>query len=368
MTGSDPISLTGQEISRLVGGTLSGPETDSVMNVQILENAGPHDATFVGDLRNLSRLRSSAARFIIVPESIASKLAEYSDRTFLIVRDDPETVFLLLAAHFYPARRPRIPSISATATIADSAVLGPECNVQHGAVVGNDVVMGTGCDIGAGVVIGDGCQLGDHVIIHANAVLYEDVIIGNDVIIHATCVLGADGFGYRQVNGQHERLPHLGTVRVCDNVEIGAGTTIDRAKVGETVIGAGTKIDNQVMIGHNCQIGEHNLLVSQSGFAGSVSTGSYVICAGQSGIADHVHLGDGAVIGAKAGVHRDMPGGQPYLGIPAGPATEHARQVMALKRLPEVRSTVKQLQKQVAELQQQIQSLTAGQSGESRAA
>ena len=213
-----------------------------------------------------------------------------------------------------------------------------------------DASIGDNCSIGHGVVIGAGCRIGNNVTIHPNSVLYDDVIVGNDVTIHATCVIGADGFGYRLVDGRHEHLPHYGTVRICDDVEIGAGTTIDRAKVGETVIGSGTRIDNQVMIGHNCVIGRNNLLVSQVGCAGSVTTGDYVVCAGQVGIADHVHLGDGAIIGAKAGVHRDMPGGQSYLGAPASPAGEATRQLMALKKLPELRSTVKKLQKEIATL------------------
>ncbi|MCA9038401.1 MAG: UDP-3-O-(3-hydroxymyristoyl)glucosamine N-acyltransferase, partial [Planctomycetaceae bacterium] len=217
------------------------------------------------------------------------------------------------------------------------------------------------CDIHAGVVIGDGCQIGDHVTIHANTVIYHDSIIGNNVTIHATCVIGADGFGYRLVDGGHQRLPHYGIVRICDDVEIGAGTTIDRAKIGETLINSGTRIDNQVMIGHNCQIGRHNILISQVGFAGSVSTGDYVVCAGQAGIADHVHLGTGAIIGAKAGVHRDMPGGQAYLGTPAAPAAETGRQLMALRRLPEMRSTLKQLEKEIEILRRSIRELQSQQ-------
>ena len=188
--------------------------------------------------------------------------------------------------------------------------------------------------------------------------LYQGILIGSHVTIHASCVIGCDGFGYRFVNGGHELLPHSGTVRICDDVQIGAGSTIDRAKVGETVVGSGTRIDNLVMIGHNCQIGRHNLLVGQVGLAGSVTTGDYVVCAGQVGIADHVHLGDGAVIGAKAGVHRDMPGGQTYLGVPAAPAAETSRQMMALRRLPEIRDSVKRMEKELELLRARLFDVT----------
>jgi UDP-3-O-[3-hydroxymyristoyl] glucosamine N-acyltransferase len=290
---------------------------------------------------------------VIAPADAETEIEQNDSRT-LILADEPETAFLAVAALLHPRRQKPAPAVSNTAHIANTAQVGPRTSVGHAAVVGEDAVIGSDCVIGPGVVIGDGCRLGNNVTIHANTVLYDDVVVGNDVIIHATCVIGADGFGYRLVNGRHEHLPHFGTVRICDDVEIGAGTTIDRAKVGETVIGTGTRIDNQVMIGHNCIIGRHNLLVSQVGFAGSVTTGDYVVCAGQAGIADHVHLGDGAIIGAKAGVHRDMPGGQSYLGSPAAPAPEATRQLMALKRLPQLRTTVKELQNELTRLQKTI--------------
>jgi len=217
-------------------------------------------------------------------------------------------------------------------------------------VIGEDVTIGANCRIEHGTIIGDGCTLGDNVVLHPNCVLYSDVIIGSDVILHSACVIGSEGFGYRTVDGRHKRLPHFGTVRICDDVEIGAATTIDRAKIGETTIGSGTRIDNQVMIAHNCQIGEHNLLVSQVGFAGSVSTGSYVVCGGQAGIADHVHLADGCRIGAQTGVHRDMKGDASYFGTPAAPIADAAKQMMALRRLPEMRSSLKKLEKEIANL------------------
>ena len=235
--------------------------------------------------------------------------------------------------------------------------MGSKTNIHPFVTIGEDVVIGECCDIEPGAVIGDGCVIGDDVRISPNVVLYRDTIIGDRVSIDSGTVIGSEGFGYRTVDGRHERLLHAGNVRICDDVEIGACTTIDRAKMGSTVIGKGTRIDDQVMIAHNCQIGEHNLLVSHTGIAGSSSTGAYVVCAGQSGIADHVHLGDGTIVGAKTGVHRDMPGGQKYLGIPARPAAEHARETMALKRLPEMRTTVKDLQKQLATLQEQMSRL-----------
>lgn len=346
-------TFTAQEIATILDAELLGDPGCEIEDVEVIDRASPSQLSYVGDIKNLARLKGSQCRLVIGPPEVRDEVRRYPGRTFLFV-PEPEPAFLSIAGLIRP-HRPRVRmGISPQAVVDPSAQIGPNTNIHPFAVIGRDVVIGHNCEIHPGVVIGDGCRIGDNVTIYGNSVLYHDLLVGSHVIIHAACVIGADGFGYRFVNGGHERLPHFGSVRICDDVEIGAGTTIDRAKVGETVIGTGTRIDNQVMIGHNCRIGRHNLLVSQVGFAGSVSTGDYVVCAGQVGVADHVHLGDGAVIGAKAGVHRDMPGGQSYFGSPAGPAAETTRQLMALRRLPEIRDTVKQLEKELDRLRARL--------------
>jgi UDP-3-O-[3-hydroxymyristoyl] glucosamine N-acyltransferase len=350
-------SLTVGEIAETLGAEILGSFEGTIDDVEILERAHSRHLTYIGDLKNLPRLKHSLALLIIAPPQLRAELMRIPDRTFFLV-PQPEVAFLAIAALLRPRRERVGVGISDRAIVDPTAKIGLDTNVHPLAVVGADVVIGNNCDIHSGVVIGNGCCLGDHVVLYPNTVLYHDVVIGNHVNIHASCVIGSDGFGYRFVNGGHERLPHYGTVRICDDVEIGAGTTIDRAKVGETIVGSGTRIDNLVMIGHNCQIGRHNLLVGQVGLAGSVTTGDYVVCAGQVGIADHVHLGDGAVIGAKAGVHRDMPGGQTYLGLPAAPAAETARQMMALRRLPEIRDSVKKMEKELESLRARLADTT----------
>ena len=344
-------SFTAQEIAETLGGQLIGDPERSISAIEVTERATSSHLTFIGDEKLISRLRSSAARVVIAPPMATEELEALNDKSFILVAE-PEVAFLKMAARLHPRRRQTNTGIAPTAVVDPTAVIGNTTVIGHHAVIGADVTIGTGCRISPGVVIEAGCSIGDNVNIQANTVLYSDVIIGNSVTIYASCVIGADGFGYRTVNGRHEHLPHFGIVRICDDVEIGADTTIDRAKVGETVIGEGTRIDNQVMVAHNCRIGPHNLLVSQTGLAGSASTGSYVVCAGQSGIADHVHLGDGAVIGAQAGVHRNMKGGQSYFGTPAAPVADATRQMTALRRLPELRDSVRQLKKDVSQLQQ----------------
>jgi UDP-3-O-[3-hydroxymyristoyl] glucosamine N-acyltransferase len=351
-------TLHAQEIARILDATIVGPANCSVSGADFIERATAGQLAFVGCRRNLKRAAASKAMLIIGPETVRADLDDYADRTFLLVAE-PEAAFLRIVDLLLPERPRRTIGISPQAVVAASASIGSKTNVHPFATIGEDVVIGECCDIEPGAVISDGCEMGDDVSIGANVVLYRDTIIGHGVKIDAGTVIGSEGFGYRTVNGRHERLLHAGNVRICDDVEIGACTTIDRAKIGSTVIGRGTRIDDQVMVAHNCQIGEHNLLVSHTGIAGSSSTGAYVVCAGQAGIADHVHLGDGAIVGAKTGVHRDMPGGQKYLGIPARPSAQHHRETLALKRLPEMRSTVKDLQKQLAALQEQMTQLMA---------
>jgi UDP-3-O-[3-hydroxymyristoyl] glucosamine N-acyltransferase len=223
------------------------------------------------------------------------------------------------------------------------AVIGPDASIFPFAVVGEGTVVGARCQLHSGVVIGRNCRIGDDVILYPNAVLYDGTVLGQRVIVHANAVLGADGFGYRLQKGRHVKVPQLGLVEIGDDVEIGACTTIDRGTFQATTVGPGTKIDNLVMVGHNCQVGGHNLIVSQVGIAGSCTTGDYVVLAGQVGIADHVHIGDRSVIGARAGVPKDVPADQRMLGAPATPEREQKRILMSLDKLPDIRRDVRRI-------------------------
>src|SRR5262249_16361727 len=184
--------------------------------------------------------------------------------------------------------------IDPRACVEPPARVGPDPSILPLASVGAGTVIGARCRIAAGAVIGRNCRLGDDVTVFANAVLYDDTVLGHRVIIHGNAVLGADGFGYRFQDGRHVKVPQLGFVEIGDDVEVGAGSTIDRGTFQATRGGAGTKIDNLVQVGHNCQVGRHNLFVAQVGMAGSSSTGDYVVIAGQVGVVGHVHIGTGA--------------------------------------------------------------------------
>jgi UDP-3-O-[3-hydroxymyristoyl] glucosamine N-acyltransferase len=195
-----------------------------------------------------------------------------------------------------------------------------------------------------------GSKIGPDVTIYANAVLYENTIVGARCVIHAGAVLGAYGFGYCCEEGRHQLSPQLGNVILEADVEIGAGTTIDRGTYGSTIIGEGTKIDNLVMVAHNCRIGRHNMLCAQVGIAGSTTTGDYVVMAGQAGVRDHVHVGARAMLGAKAGVMNDVPDDARVVGIPATPEREQMVKQAVFSRLPEMRQQLKKLQRTVDQL------------------
>ena len=238
--------------------------------------------------------------------------------------------------------------------VSTSAVLGANVDVHPFATIGDDVTIGDGSTIHAGAHIMAGCRIGENVTIFPGAVLYENTIVGDRTIIHAAAVLGAYGFGYELVEGRHNLTAQLGNVVVGADVEIGAGTTIDRGTYGPTVIGDGTKIDDQVMIAHNCRLGRHNMLCSQVGVAGSSTTGDYVVLAGQVGVRDHVHIGNRTVVGAKGGIVNDVPENSRYIGIPATPEREQKLRLAAVSKLPEMRHQVKALQQTVDKLVAQI--------------
>jgi UDP-3-O-[3-hydroxymyristoyl] glucosamine N-acyltransferase len=196
------------------------------------------------------------------------------------------------------------------------------------------VELGDRCRVGANSVVGAECRLGADTVLHANVTLYPRTVVGARVTIHSGAVLGAAGYGYRQDGGRHVPIPQLGVVVIEDEVDIGANTCIDRATIGETRIGAGTKIDNLVQIAHNCSLGRACLVIGQVGMGGSCEVGDGVVLAGQVGLADHVTIGSGARVGAQSGVAREVPAGGRYVGTPAVPAVEAHRIHLAWRRLP----------------------------------
>jgi UDP-3-O-[3-hydroxymyristoyl] glucosamine N-acyltransferase len=250
---------------------------------------------------------------------------------------------------FFPPDQP--PSgIHPGTVIADSAQIDSTAHVGPGCVVGARVRLGARSVLMGGNHIGRDCQIGDDVCLFPNVVIYARTQIGHRVSIHAGTVIGSDGYGYVFDEGRHRKVLQVGNVIIHDDVEIGANSAVDRAALGSTVIGEGTKIDNLVHIAHNVVIGRHCLVMGQSGFAGSTRLGDYCVIASQSGIAGHLKLGNQAIVGAKSGVMRDIPDGGTVLGYPAVPDKQAKRQMIAAQQLPELIHRMRELEKQVEQL------------------
>jgi UDP-3-O-[3-hydroxymyristoyl] glucosamine N-acyltransferase len=345
------VQVTVSALASLVKGRVHGPGDRPLQAARALHEAGPCDVSFLENDRNARHLKGCHAGALVIPATLAGRLDELTsgdEHVFALIEvDDPLVAFIAIVRHLHGEPPAPPPGISPQAVVHPTAQLGPDCTVMPNAFVAEGAVLGARCRLYPGVYVGADCRLGDDVVLYPNAVLYDRTVVGNRVVVHAGAVLGADGFGFRFVGGQHVKVPQLGNVEIGDDVELGACTTVDRGTFQSTRIGQGTKIDNLVMIGHNCRVGRHNLLVSQVGIAGSCTTGDYVVMAGQVGIADHVTINDRVVIGAGSGVPQDVPAGQRVLGYPAWPEREAKRILLSLANLPELIKRVRQLERQL---------------------
>ncbi len=278
-----PMSLAA--LARMVGGDILGDATVEVGGAATLLDAGPGDITLVDRNEKAERLAATTARAAVVPRGFPADALTMP----AIVVDDVHQAFTTIVMHFRPPRPRNRVGVSPQAAIHSSARLGDDVDVYPGATIGADVEIGAGSTIHSGAHLMPGCKLAAGVTVYCNAVLYENTTIGPRSVIHASVVLGCHGFGYRHFEGSHLPAAQLGHVQVGSDCEIGAGSTVDRGTYGPTIIGDGTKIDNLVMIAHNCRIGKHNMICSQVGVAGSTVTGDFVVMAGQVGVRDHVH-------------------------------------------------------------------------------
>jgi UDP-3-O-[3-hydroxymyristoyl] glucosamine N-acyltransferase len=319
------------EIVDLVGGEFAGARDHGITTVASLATATADQLSFLSNRKYLADLNATSAGAILVPKNL-----EGSDARWIRV-DDPYYAFAQIMSRWF-SNRPRPTGVSDKAVVAKSAKLGNDVALGHFAVIGEDVVVGNNVTIFQGVSIEAGSVIGNDCIIYPNVVIYDGTRIGNRCIIHSGVVIGSDGYGFATHGGKHHKIAQIGIVRIEDDVEIGAGTTIDRAALGETVIGEGTKIDNLVQIGHNVKVGKHCLLVSQVGIAGSTELGDYVAVAGQSGFSGHLKIGNRVQVAAKSAVLDDVPDDAKVMGSPAVPFTEFARRHAALKKLARKKS------------------------------
>jgi UDP-3-O-[3-hydroxymyristoyl] glucosamine N-acyltransferase len=314
------------EIVAYTGGRYDGPAGRMIEGVAPLADASESQLAFLSNPKYAAQLASTKAAAILVSEGIAG-----DDDRFIRVADPYYAFAQVLTKYF--AFRSMPDGISPRASIAPTAKLGAGVAIGPFSVVANDVVIGDGVIIYSNVSIEAGSVIGDGTIVYPQVSIYERSIVGKRCIIHSGTVIGADGYGFATHGGRHHKIPQIGIVRIGDDVEIGAGCTIDRAALGETSIGDGTKLDDQVMIAHNVKVGKHCLLVAQVGIAGSTELGDYVVVAGQSGFAGHLTIGNGVQIAAKSAVLDNVADGEKVMGIPAIPFRQFARREAIMRRM-----------------------------------
>jgi UDP-3-O-[3-hydroxymyristoyl] glucosamine N-acyltransferase len=337
-----------ENLAELIGGKVLGDKTRLVSDVGTLESATEDDITFVASLKHLRLAAGSKAIALIVSEA-AEDATELAGRNLIVV-DDPYIAFALVLDILRPQLLPKA-EVSPKADIHPTALIGSDVAIMAFAVIEAEVKISNNAVIYPGTYIARGSHIGERTTIHSNVSIREDTSIGADVIIHSNSVIGSDGFGYAKKNDKFIKIPQRGSVTIEDSVEIGASVTIDRATIGKTIIGRGTKIDNLVQIAHNVEIGENSIIVSQVGVAGSTKIGKRVQIGGQAGISGHIKLADDAMIGAKAGVLGDVSEGVTVSGHPAIPHNTWLKVQGLVKRLPDIRKELRNLAKRLERIE-----------------
>ncbi|HEY6803161.1 MAG TPA: UDP-3-O-(3-hydroxymyristoyl)glucosamine N-acyltransferase [Pyrinomonadaceae bacterium] len=333
------------ELADQIGAQLEGADVE-IVGAAGLDEAGEGHITFLANPRYTPKVNSTLASAIFLAEDVAT------EKSISILRvKDPYLAYTRALRIFYPDDKPEF-FIHPTAVIDSSAVVADNVSIGACVVVGKNVRISEGVWLHPNVTIYQDVAIGKDSIIHSGVVVRERTVIGERVVIHNNSVIGCDGFGYaKDEERRWLKIPQAGRVVLEDDVEIGAGTTIDRASVGESRIGRGSKVDNLVQIGHSCTVGEDSLLCAQVGLAGSSHIGSRVILAGQAGVAGHLTIGDDVVLTAKSATSHDIPAGKIISGIPAFDNRDWLRATAAFRRLGEMARTVRELERKVRELE-----------------
>ncbi len=355
-----PAGFTLGELAATLGATLEGDPGRRVTGVAALDAAGPEQISFVIDARYRPAAEASRAGALLVSEKMSGLSGP------LLRSSAPQQALIALLTLFHPTAAPP-PGIDASAIVARDARIDPSASVGALAVIGAGAVVGPRVRIHPLVYVGAGVEVGEGSVLHPRVVLCEGARLGCRVNVQPGAVIGGDGFGYVFDGGGHRKIPQVGIVVIEDDVDIGANTTIDRAMLGRTIIGRGTKIDNLVQVGHNVEIGEHSILVAQVGISGSCRLGRGVIAAGQVGFADHLTIGDGAVLGAQAGVHEDVPAGERRLGTPAVPMLQAKRLFATQKHLPDMSRRLRAAERRLEQLEGRL-GIASPETGTSRTA
>jgi UDP-3-O-[3-hydroxymyristoyl] glucosamine N-acyltransferase len=325
----------------------------AITGVAALEEAQPGDITFFGNARYLPALRKTKATAAFVPLDFAETIPCLPLRV-----EKPSLAFSEIVRHFCVPSPTFAAGIHPTAVVAEGAEIDPTASIQPYAVIETGARIGARTVIGAHCYVGQAAQIGEDCHLYPHVTLREGTLLGARVIIHSSAVIGSDGFGFATQEGHHVKIPQVGFVQIDNDVEIGAGTMIDRARFGRTWIQAGTKIDNLVQIAHNVVLGEHCLIASQTGISGSARFGRYVTLAGQVGVVGHVEVGDHVLVMAKSGISKNTPSNTTLFGMIGGPIAEERELLVHYRRLPKTLARLKALEKEVAALRASVESPT----------
>jgi UDP-3-O-[3-hydroxymyristoyl] glucosamine N-acyltransferase len=339
-----------RELAEWLGATFEGDGEKELTGVAPLDTAGAGEVAFVGGRKAVEQAESSAAGCLLVPHDWSTAI----HRTVIRV-PEPRTAFARAMSRFYPTAE-LSPGVHPTAVIGKDVEMGALVYVGPHAVVGDGTRIGVASSIGAGCVVGKRVAIGEGCVLHANVTVYDNVDIGRSTILHSGAVIGADGFGYVMEHDRWHKFPQVGRVEIGDFVEIGANSCVDRAALGVTSIGEGTKLDNMVHVGHNCRIGRHVVVAAQTGFSGGVVVEDHAVIGGQVGIGDKARIESRAVLGSGCGVltSKIVRSGETVWGTPARPLRQHLEQLANLARLPETRRELAELRRRLAELEGKI--------------
>lgn len=341
------MEFTAEMIAGFLGGDIVGDKQATVHTVSSIEEGKAGSLAYLTNPKYEPFLYTTHASIVLVNRSFTPSQPVAAT----LIRVDDAGACVLKLLEMYNAAKPRKEGISRLASIAESARVGEKCYIGDFTVVERGVEIGAGCQIYPQVYLGDGVRIGEGTILYPGVKIYEGCVVGHNCILHAGAVIGADGFGFMpNAEGGFDKIPQLGNVIIEDNVEIGANTCIDRAKTDSTIIRRGVKLDNLIQIGHNVQIGENTVSSAQTGIAGTSKVGSNCFLAGQVGIADHVTIGNNVKVGSKSGLDKNVPDNEIRFGYPALPGMQYHRAANIFKRLPELDSRVRTLEKELAAL------------------
>ncbi|MGD8769178.1 MAG: UDP-3-O-(3-hydroxymyristoyl)glucosamine N-acyltransferase [Desulfobacterales bacterium] len=338
------MELSLARIAEVVNGEVKGDKNINICGVAPFDDAAGDEITFAGHAKFLKKIDKTNAGAIIVPRDFQA-----STKNILQV-DNPQLAFAMVLNLFHPPLKPE-PGISSFSYIGNNFLCGREASIAPFVVIGNNVTVGHRIALSPHVVIGDDVVIGNDVRIYPNVTILERCTIGNRVIIHAGTVIGSDGFGFAPDGKKYYKIPHTGMVQIDDDVEIGAGNTIDRATFGKTWIKSGVKTDNLVHIAHNVTVGENSVLVAQVAIGGSVSIGKNAILAGQAAIADHLILGDDVTVVGQSGVAKSVSSGETVSGSPAIPHRLWLRVQKILPTLPELKKKLQEIEKRLNKIE-----------------